>query len=261
MSPFAGAFLLPRDSPNRVHDVFRWPNRSHKAPRLMPARFDGSIWRRASPIKDTTGRFPLGCPAFLASADGDGDWAVAACSGARVESLHAMPRDNTTGPASREVTDETGRTVGIPQSARRIVSLAPNLTETLFALGLGDRVVGDTDFCDYPPEARSKPHGRAGESQSGGDCGAASRLGAGHARDQPAGNGALARAPGHPGIRHGPAYRRTGAYLDRAAGRIAGRRRRGPFVAKNLRPRLARSTAGSRACRRKPCFLWSGSIP
>ena len=56
------------------------------------------------------------------------------------------------------VTDETGRTVEMPQSARRIVSLAPNLTETLFALGLGDRVVGDTDFCDYPPEARSKPH-------------------------------------------------------------------------------------------------------
>jgi iron complex transport system substrate-binding protein len=51
-----------------------------------------------------------------------------------------------------------GRAVEMPQAARRIVSLAPNLTETLFALGLGDRVVGDTDFCDYPPEARSKPH-------------------------------------------------------------------------------------------------------
>jgi iron complex transport system substrate-binding protein len=40
----------------------------------------------------------------------------------------------------------------------RIVSLAPNLTETLFALGLGDRVVGDTDFCDYPAEAKNKEH-------------------------------------------------------------------------------------------------------
>ncbi len=56
------------------------------------------------------------------------------------------------------VTDEMGRAVEIPEAARRIVSLAPNLTETLFALGLGDRVVGDTDFCDYPAEARSKPH-------------------------------------------------------------------------------------------------------
>src|SRR5579872_3848296 len=77
-------------------------------------------------------------------------------AGARVESLQAMPRDNTTGPASREVTDETGRSVRIPQPVRRIVSLAPSVTETLFALGLGDRIVGDTDFCDYPPEAKQK---------------------------------------------------------------------------------------------------------
>lgn len=39
----------------------------------------------------------------------------------------------------------------------RIISLAPNMTEILFALGLGDRVVGVTSFCDYPPEARTKP--------------------------------------------------------------------------------------------------------
>ena len=40
----------------------------------------------------------------------------------------------------------------------RIVSLAPSITETLFALGLGDRIAGVTRFCTYPPEARSKPH-------------------------------------------------------------------------------------------------------
>jgi iron complex transport system substrate-binding protein len=39
----------------------------------------------------------------------------------------------------------------------RIVSLAPNMTEILFALGLGDRIVGVTSFCDYPEEARKKP--------------------------------------------------------------------------------------------------------
>jgi cobalamin transport system substrate-binding protein len=39
---------------------------------------------------------------------------------------------------------------------RRIVSLAPSLTETLYALGLQDELVGDTDYCDYPPDARNK---------------------------------------------------------------------------------------------------------
>src|SRR5690348_9994856 len=39
----------------------------------------------------------------------------------------------------------------------RIVSLLPSATEILFALGLGDDVVGVTHECDYPPEARLKP--------------------------------------------------------------------------------------------------------
>lgn len=56
-----------------------------------------------------------------------------------------------------EVTDEAGRQVRVAQPVERIVSLAPSLTELVFALGAGDRLVGDTDFCDYPPEARSKP--------------------------------------------------------------------------------------------------------
>lgn len=40
---------------------------------------------------------------------------------------------------------------------RRIVSVAPSITEMLYALGLGDRVVGVTEFCHYPPEVREKP--------------------------------------------------------------------------------------------------------
>jgi len=38
----------------------------------------------------------------------------------------------------------------------RIISLSPNITEILFALGLGDKVVGVTRFCKYPPEAKEK---------------------------------------------------------------------------------------------------------
>lgn len=42
-------------------------------------------------------------------------------------------------------------------TARRIVSIAPNTTEMLFALGLGERVVGVSSLCDFPEQARSLP--------------------------------------------------------------------------------------------------------
>lgn len=54
------------------------------------------------------------------------------------------------------VTDDMGRTVTFSQAPQRIVSIAPNATEVLFALGLGDRVVGVSDWCDYPAEAKQK---------------------------------------------------------------------------------------------------------
>ena len=59
-------------------------------------------------------------------------------------------------PGFREVVDELGRTIRIPQQVRRIVSLSPSSTETIYVLGLQDRLVGDTDYCDYPPDAQKK---------------------------------------------------------------------------------------------------------
>jgi iron complex transport system substrate-binding protein len=54
------------------------------------------------------------------------------------------------------VFDDLGRLVAINGTPQKIVSLAPSNTEILFALGLSDRVVGVTDYCDYPPEALNK---------------------------------------------------------------------------------------------------------
>jgi iron complex transport system substrate-binding protein len=56
----------------------------------------------------------------------------------------------------RTVQDETGRTVRIPNTVRRVVSLAPSMTESIYALGMQDLLVGDTDYCDYPPDAKKK---------------------------------------------------------------------------------------------------------
>ena len=50
------------------------------------------------------------------------------------------------------VVDDFGFKVIVEKYPKRIVSLAPSNTEILFALGLGDRVVGVTDYCNYPPE-------------------------------------------------------------------------------------------------------------
>ncbi len=101
--------------------------------------------------------------------------AIAACTGANGATVPPdatgtlLPASIATPPASPSVapspsipaptypltlTDDEGTTVAIPAEPRRIVSLTPAVTETLFALGAGDRAVGRTDFDDYPPEAK-----------------------------------------------------------------------------------------------------------
>ncbi len=54
------------------------------------------------------------------------------------------------------VIDDMGTAVTIVSPPQRIISLSPSNTEILFALGLGDRVIGVTEFCNYPPEAAEK---------------------------------------------------------------------------------------------------------
>lgn len=50
--------------------------------------------------------------------------------------------------------DAAGRDITIPAEPKRIISVAPSNTELLFALGKGSSLVGRSDFCDYPAEAK-----------------------------------------------------------------------------------------------------------
>ncbi len=87
-------------------------------------------------------------------------WTVAGCGAeSRPAAQPTTPSitDSLVAAFPLTLTDDTGRQVLVREAPRRIVSMAPSNTEILFALGLGDRVVGVTTFCDYPVEAQTKP--------------------------------------------------------------------------------------------------------
>jgi iron complex transport system substrate-binding protein len=88
-----------------------------------------------------------------------------AMAGVLIASAAPVVAQNRTGysedhgvAGSQVVTDEVGRTVKIRGDVKRIVTLAPNLTETVYALGLEGRLVADTNECDTPPAAKAKAH-------------------------------------------------------------------------------------------------------
>jgi iron complex transport system substrate-binding protein len=54
-------------------------------------------------------------------------------------------------------TDDMGRQVTISQEPQRIISLAPSNTEMVYALGLEDKLIGVTTYCNYPPQVKNKP--------------------------------------------------------------------------------------------------------
>ena len=67
------------------------------------------------------------------------------------------PQPEGAKPSPSQITDQLGRVVALDKVPQWIISLAPSNTEILFALGLADKVVAVTDFCNYPVEAEAKP--------------------------------------------------------------------------------------------------------
>ncbi len=59
--------------------------------------------------------------------------------------------------ANRVLRDELGREVTVPDHPHRLISLAPSITDTVYALGFGADIAGITDYTKYPPEAKQKP--------------------------------------------------------------------------------------------------------
>ncbi|MBW1984949.1 MAG: ABC transporter substrate-binding protein, partial [Deltaproteobacteria bacterium] len=58
---------------------------------------------------------------------------------------------------ARIITDQLGREIKVPDNAQRVIALAPNITEIIFALGQEQRLKGVTTYSDYPEQAKAYP--------------------------------------------------------------------------------------------------------
>ncbi len=72
-------------------------------------------------------------------------------------SLQACSIKQENSSAKFRIIDDAGVEVSFDNYSKRIISLAPNITECLFAIGADSLIAGVTDLCDYPPEAKKKP--------------------------------------------------------------------------------------------------------
>jgi iron complex transport system substrate-binding protein len=83
-------------------------------------------------------------------------WFVIVAIGLALSLACQRPAENVATPGPmRQVTDDLGRVVTVPAKITRVVSTAPSVTENVFAVGAGDRLVGVTSFCNYPEEAKA----------------------------------------------------------------------------------------------------------
>ena len=82
---------------------------------------------------------------------------LAGAAGCRTQPSGSPPTRPQTAAWPRTFTDALGDAVTLAAAPKRIVSLSPAVTEMVFAVGAGDRLVGVTEYCDYPPEAAKLP--------------------------------------------------------------------------------------------------------